>query len=303
MIYTVTINPSLDYVMHLDALNINQTNRSTKEEVYPGGKGINVSIVLKNLNIRNKALGFIAGFTGHEIERLVNHYGVVSDFINLDRGNSRINVNLNKINNARKTVINGIGPKVTPQDIRDLNEKLAALKDGDFLILAGSIPNGVSDDIYKKILKSLPDKQINLVIDATGELLLSTLKYKPFLIKPNHHELAETFGVEIKNEDDIVIYGRKLQEMGAQNVLVSLGENGAILLTHNGDIINAPILEGNVVNTVGAGDSMVAGFVAGYLKTNDLKQALRWGVAAGSATAFAPWLATKDDIDELLTRS
>ena len=303
MIYTVTINPSLDYVMHLETLNINQTNRSTKEEVYPGGKGINVSIVLSRLNIPNKALGFIAGFTGYEINRLAGKYGVISDFIMLDRGYSRINVNLSKVNNARKTVLNGMGPQVTPQDLRDLNAKLEPLKDGDFLVLGGSIPTGVPDDIYKKILKHLSNKKINLIVDASKELLLTTLKYKPFLIKPNAAELAETFDVTLKNEDDIAIYARKLQEMGAQNVLVSLGENGAILLTHAGEIINAPILKGEVVNTVGAGDSMVAGFIAGYLKTKDLKQALKFGVAAGSATAFSPWLADKDSIDELLMNS
>ncbi len=303
MIYTVTINPSLDYIMHLDNVNLNTMNRSTKEEVYPGGKGINVSVVLNNLNIPNKALGFIAGFTGHEIERLVRQYGVVSDFITLDSGNSRINVKLAEKSTTHETDINGIGPKITPQDLRELNEKLEPLQDDDFLVLAGSIPCGVPDDIYKKITKNLSDKKINLIVDATKDLLLAALKYKPFLIKPNRFELAETFGVELKNEDDIVIYGKKLQEMGAQNVLISLGENGAILLTSNGDIINAPVLKGTVVNAVGSGDSMIAGFIAGYLKTKDLKQALRFGVAAGSATAFSPWLATKDSIDELLMRS
>ena len=300
MIYTVTLNPSLDYIMHLDSLKTNTMNRSNKEEVYPGGKGLNVSLVLNNLNVPNRALGFIAGFTGNEIERLVHKYGVESDFIVLDRGTSRINVKLSEEN---ETEINGVGPQITPQDLRDLYQKLEPLKDGDFLVLAGSIPNGVPDDIYKKIMKSLSDKNIHFVVDATKDLLLSVLKYKPFLVKPNRFELAETFGVELKNEDDIVIYARRLQDMGAQNVLISLGENGAILLTHDGDIINAPVLKGTAFNTVGAGDSMVAGFIAGYIKTKNLMQALRLGVAAGSATAFSPWLATKDEIDELLSRS
>lgn len=299
MIYTVTLNPSLDYIMHLDSLKINTMNRSNKEEVYPGGKGINVSIVLDILNVPNKALGFMAGFTGHEIERLVHQYGVESDFITLDRGTSRINV---KLSETFETDINGVGPQVTPQDLRELLEKLEPLKDGDFLVLAGSIPNGISEDIYKKIMKSLADKKIYFIVDTTKEPLLSTLKYKPFLVKPNRYELAETFGVELKNETDIVLYGQKLQELGAQNVLISLGENGAILLTSDGDIINAPVLKGDVMNSVGAGDSMVAGFIAGYTKTKDFAKALKLGVAAGSATAFSPWLATKDAIDELFMR-
>ncbi|MDF2613467.1 MAG: pfkB [Clostridia bacterium] len=297
MIYTVTLNPSLDYIMHLDSLKINTMNRSNKEEVYPGGKGINVSIVLNNLAVPNKALGFVAGFTGREIERLVHHYGVESDFIRLDRGTSRINV---KLSEESETDINGVGPQVTPQDLRELFEKLEPLKDGDFLVLSGSIANGIPEDIYKKIMKSLAHKKIHFIVDTTKDLLLNTLKYKPFLVKPNRFELAETFGVELENENDIITYGHKLQELGAQNVLISLGENGAILLTSQGEIINAPVLRGNVVNSVGAGDSMIAGFIAGYIKTKNLTKALRIGAAAGSATAFSPWLATKDDIDELL---
>ena len=300
MIYTVTLNPSLDYIMHLDSFRINTMNRSHKEAVYPGGKGINVSIVLGNLNIPNKALGFIAGFTGNEIERLSNKYGVDTDFIKLDRGASRINV---KLRTESETEINGGGPQVTPQDLRDLHQKLEPLKEGDFLVLAGSIPNGVSEDIYKQIMKVFSDRNIHFVVDVAKAPLLSVLKYKPFLVKPNRFELAETFGVELKNEDDIIIYARKLQDLGAQNVLISLGENGAILLTYNGDIINAPVLNGMPLNTVGAGDSMIAGFIAGYIKTKNFQQALRYGVAAGSATAFSPWLATKDEIDELLSQA
>jgi len=299
MIYTVTLNPTLDYIMHIDSLKINTMNRSNKEEVYPGGKGINVSIVLNNLNIRNKALGFVAGFTGKEIERLVQKYGVDSDFITLDSGISRINVKLSEVS---ETDINGVGPKVTPQDLRELFDKLEPLQDGDFLVLAGSITTGIPDDIYKKIMKSFGDKKIHFIVDTTKDALLNTLKYKPFLVKPNRFELAETFGVELENENDIVTYGKKLQDMGAQNVLISLGESGAILLTSDGDVINAPVVRGDVINTVGAGDSMIAGFIAGYIKTKDLSKALKFGVASGSATAFSPWLATKDAIDELLMR-
>lgn len=299
MIYTVTLNPSLDYIMHLDSLKINTINRSNKEEVYPGGKGLNVSIVLNNLHVSNKALGFVAGFTGNEIARLACKYGVESDFVVLDRGTSRINV---KLREKKETEVNGVGPQVTPQDLKDFYQKLEPLKDGDFLVLAGSIPSGVPEDIYKQIMKSLSDKNIHFVVDTTKDLLLNVLKFKPFLIKPNRFELAEAFGVELKNEEDIITYARKLQEMGAQNVLISLGENGAILLTHDGDVISAPVPAGTALNTVGAGDSMVAGFLAGYIKTKDVKQALKLGVAAGSATAFSTWLATKDEIDELLSR-
>ena len=296
MIYTVTLNPSLDYIMHLNCLKINTMNRSIKEEVYPGGKGINVSIVLNHLNIPNKALGFIAGFTGNEIQRLSHHYGIDSDFIMLDRGNSRINVKLKEVN---ETEINGVGPQITPQDLRDLYDKLSPLQDGDFLVLAGIIPCGGPADIYKNIMKLLADKKIKIVVDTTKELLLNVLKYKPFLIKPNRFELAETFGVELNNEEDLIIYGKKLQELGAQNVLISLGENGAILLTAEGDIMSTPALKGSMINTMGAGDAMVAGFIAGYTKTKNLEQALKLAVAAGSATAFSPWLATQDEIDEL----
>ncbi len=300
MIYTVTLNPSLDYIMHLGRLELGDMNRSTKEKIYPGGKGINVSIVLKNLNIPNKALGFIAGFSGREIERLVHRYGVESDFIMLDHGSSRINV---KLKETKETEINGVGPEVTPQDLRELHEKLQPLEDGDYLILSGSIPTGIPDDTYKKIMKSLSDKKINFIVDATKDLLLNVLKYKPFLVKLNFRELSETFEADLKSEDDIVIYGRKLQELGAENVLISLGEQGAVLITHHGEIINAPALKGKVINTVGAGDSMVAGFISGFLKTKDIKQALKHGIAAASATTFSPWLATKDEIDELLINS
>lgn len=299
MIYTVTLNPSLDYIMHLDNMNINAVNRSLKEEVYPGGKGINVSIVLNNLRIPNKALGFIAGFTGKEIERVMTNLGSNCDFITLDHGLSRINV---KLEAEKETEINGMGPKITPADLKELFAKLDEIQEGDFLVLAGSIPNSVPDSIYQDIMKELAHKNINVVVDATKDLLKNVLKYKPFLIKPNHIELAEIFNVEINSDEEIVTYARKLQEMGAQNVLISMGGDGSILITNEGEVVKISVPKGTVVNTVGSGDSMVAGFIAGYLKSKDLKEALKFATATGSATAFSPWLATADKVDDLLSQ-
>ena len=299
MIYTVTLNPSLDYIMHLNHLEVSGVNRSRKEEVYPGGKGINVSIVLNNLRIPNKALGFIAGFTGNEIDRIMKRLGSNTDFIMLDQGISRVNV---KLEAEKETEINGMGPRITPADLRDLYSKLDEIQDGDFLVLAGSIPNSVPDSIYQDIMKELSHKNINIVVDATKDLLLNVLKYKPFLIKPNHIELAEMFNVTINSDEEIVAYARKLQEMGAQNVLISMGGDGSILITSEGEVVKISVPKGTVVNTVGSGDSMVAGFIAGYLKSKDLKQALKFATATGSATAFSTWLATKDTIDDLLSQ-
>ena len=299
MIYTVTLNPSLDYIMHLDNLEISSVNRSRKEEVYPGGKGINVSIVLNNLRIPNKALGFIAGFTGNEIDRIMKQLGTSTDFIMLDQGISRVNV---KLEAEKETEINGIGPRITPADLRELYTKLDEIQDGDFLVLAGSIPNSVPDSIYQDIMKELSHKNINIVVDATKDLLLNVLKYKPFLIKPNHIELAEMFNITIHSDEEIVTYARKLQQMGAQNVLISMGGDGSILITSDGEVVKFTAPKGTVVNTVGSGDSMVAGFIAGYLKSKDLKEALKLATATGSATAFSTWLATKDKIDDLLSQ-
>lgn len=299
MIYTVTLNPSLDYIMHLDNMNINAVNRSLKEEVYPGGKGINVSIVLNNLRIQNKALGFVAGFTGKEIERVMTNLGSNCDFITLDQGLSRINV---KLEAGKETEVNGMGPKITPADLKELFAKLDEIQEGDFLVLAGSIPNSIPDSIYQDIMKELAHKNINVVVDATKDLLKNVLKYKPFLIKPNHIELAEMFNVEINSDEEIVTYARKLQEMGAQNVLISMGGDGSILITNEGEVVKISVPKGTVVNTVGSGDSMVAGFIAGYLKSKDLKEALKFATATGSATAFSPWLATADKVDDLLSQ-
>lgn len=299
MIYTLTLNPSLDYVMHLNDFYNGSVNRSKKEEIYPGGKGINVSIVLNNLHIPTKALGFIAGFTGNEIDQMLKQSGVSTDFITLDHGNSRINV---KLEAEKETEINGTGPRITPADLKELFTKLNQVQNGDFLVLAGSIPNSIPDNIYQEIMKELAHKNVNVIVDATKNLLLNVLKYKPFLIKPNHHELAEIFNTQINSDEQIITYAYKLQEMGAQNVLISMGGDGSILLTHKGQIIKSSAPVGTVLNTVGSGDSMIAGFITGYIKSNDLEIALKWGTAAGSATAFSPWLAKKDLIDDLLAQ-
>lgn len=299
MIYTVTLNPSLDYIVHLDHLNTNAVNRSHKEEIYPGGKGINVSLVLTNLYIPNKALGFIAGFTGEEIKRIISERGVDTDFVVLDSGISRINI---KLESGSETEINGSGPQVTPADLREFFKKLKALQDGDFLVLAGSIPKSMPDSTYRDIMRIVSNKNIKVVVDATKDLLLNVLKYKPFLIKPNHLELGEIFNINLQSDGDIILYAKRLQEMGARNVLVSMGGAGSILITESGESIKMTAPKGVVKNTVGSGDSMVAGFIAGYLKTHDLKESLKFATAAGSATAFSNWLATNDKVDDLLSQ-
>ncbi|MBN1068278.1 1-phosphofructokinase [Clostridium botulinum] len=299
MINTITLNPSLDYIVKVDSFKVDSLNRSNDEEVYAGGKGINVSIVLNNLGIENTALGYVAGFTGNEIERQVKNHGVDCDFIKLKNGISRINV---KLKSNGETEINGAGPKITNDDLNKLYEKLFDLKEGDYLILSGSIPNSVPDDIYQNIMEKLLEKKVEFIVDATKDLLLKVLKYEPFLIKPNHHELAEMFNVELKNDEDIIIYGKKLQEMGAKNVLISMAGDGAILLSENGETIKREVPKGILKNSVGAGDSMVAGFLAGYLKNNDIKEAFKMGIATGSASAFSDELATKEEVEKLLSK-
>ena len=299
MINTITLNPSLDYIVKVDNFKVDSLNRSNDEEVYAGGKGINVSIVLNNLGIDNTALGYIAGFTGNEIERQVKNHGVDCDFIKLKNGISRINV---KLKSDGETEINGAGPQITNDDLNKLYEKLSDLKEGDYLILSGSIPNSVPDDIYQNIMEKLLEKKVEFIVDATKDLLLKVLKYEPFLIKPNHHELAEMFNVELKNDEDIITYGKKLQEMGAKNVLISMAGDGAILLSENGETIKREVPKGILKNSVGAGDSMVAGFLAGYLKNNDIKEAVKMGIATGSASAFSDELATKEEVEKLLSK-
>lgn len=297
MIYTVTFNPAIDYVMKLTELKIGLVNRSESEEIYFGGKGINVSIVLNQLGIKTKALGFSAGFTGTAIEQGVSAQGIETDFVRLESGYSRINV---KIKAEKETELNGQGPEISNSAIDQLFEKLDKIENGDTLVLAGSIPNTLPEDIYEKILERLSGKGIRFVVDATKDLLVNVLKYKPFLIKPNNHELAEIFDAEIKTNEDIVKYAKLLQEKGAVNVLVSMAGDGSILVDENGKVHIMGVPKGKVVNSVGAGDSMVAGFIAGYTEKNDYQYALELGTASGSATAFSEGLAQKNEIYRLL---
>ena len=292
MIYTITFNPALDYIVRVQDFKLGQVNRTSYEEVYAGGKGINVSIVLKNLDVENVALGYIAGFTGEEIENKIKAFGCNTDFIKLNNGMSRINV---KLKSNEESEING-------QDLEELYRKLELLREGDILVLAGSIPATLPKNIYEIIMERLSGKGIRFIVDATGELLLNVLKYKPFLIKPNHHELAELFNATIENEDDIVIYAKKLREMGAQNVLISRAGDGAIFVTEKDEIIKSDVPKGTLINSVGAGDSMVGGFIAGYLKNKSLEEAFKMGVATGSASAFSEGLATKEKVYELLNQ-
>ncbi len=297
MIYTVTFNPALDYVVKVDNLTLGMVNRTAQEDIYYGGKGINVSMVLNNLGIKSTALGFIAGFTGKEISDGVAAMGVESDFITLREGMSRINV---KIKSQEESEINGQGPMIHDDELEALYAKLDEIQDGDILVLAGSIPNTLPEDIYEKIMARLQDKDIHIAVDATKDLLMNVLKYHPFVIKPNNHELGEMFGVVLKNNDEIIEYAKKLQDLGARNVLISMAGDGAILVDENGEVSVSKPPKGTVKNSVGAGDSMVAGFIAGYLKNGSYEEALKMGLATGSATAFSEGLATKELMEELL---
>lgn len=298
MIYTVTFNPAIDYVMHTGEMQMGCVNRSQSEEIYFGGKGINVSIVLSELGIASKALGFVAGFTGKAIEEGVRSKGAETDFIHLESGFSRINV---KIKSNEETELNGQGPKISSKAISMLYEKLDKLEDGDTLVLAGSIPGTLPSDIYEKILARLSEKKIKAVVDATKELLLSVLKYKPFLIKPNNHELGEMFGVTLTSTEEVIAYAKRLKKMGAVNVLISMAGDGAVLVDESGNVHTCGACSGRVKNSVGAGDSMVAGFLAGSM-AGDYEYALRLGTAAGGATAFSDGLAEKEDIYRLLSQ-
>lgn len=299
MIYTVTLNPSIDYVVHLKAFRPGLTNRTTAEEYYIGGKGVNVSRVLAELGIRSTALGFVAGFTGEAIEKGMAHDRIRSDFIHLSKGLSRINL---KILTDCESEINCQGPDIGPDDFARLLAKTDSIADGDTLILAGSIPDSLGNDAYVRILEHLKGKKIRVAVDATGRLLTATLKYKPFLIKPNRQELAGLFMKEIRTREDIIDCARELKKMGAQNVLVSLGHEGALLLDEHGAVHHTGVLKDKVRNTVGAGDSMVAGFIAGYEQSGDYEKALLLGSACGNATAFSPQLACKDEIIHALNR-
>ena len=299
MIYTVTLNPSIDYIVHMDGLTLGITNRTVSEEYYYGGKGINVSCVLAELDLDSTAIGFTAGFTGEAIEKGIKNERITTEFIRLKSGMSRINI---KIKAGEETEINGQGPDISTEELEQLMQKLDDIKDGDTLVLAGSIPSTLPDDVYEKMLERIDGKAVRIVVDATKKLLLNSLKYHPFLIKPNRQELSEIFGVEVKSEEDTERYAKELQKMGARNVLISLGGEGAMLIDEYGQKHKAGVLKEKVINTVGSGDSMVAGFVAGYEKEQSYPFALKLGSVCGNATAFLPGLATKEKINELLTK-
>lgn len=296
MIYTVTFNPSLDYIVSVKDFKLGLTNRTDSELMLPGGKGINVSIVLKNLGIDNTALGFVAGFTGKEVVKRLEKFGVKNGFLEIPEGFTRINVKLKSIDG---TEINGQGPSISEEKIEQLMTRLDEMGEGDVLFLSGSIPASMPDDTYQKIMERLKDKGILISVDATQELLLKVLPYHAFLIKPNNHELGEIFGVELRTRESVVPYGKKLQEMGAENVLISMAGEGAVLIASDGQVYDAPAPKGILKNGVGAGDSMVAGFMAGWLERKEYRHAFYMGVAAGSASAFSEQLAVKEEIDQV----
>lgn len=295
MIYTVTFNPSLDHTIWLDSLLLGEVNRTTKELLYPGGKGINVSVVLHNLGMDNTALGFKAGYTGMALESMLMEYGCRTQLIPIP-GCTRINV---KIKGNCETDINGQGPSIPQEAQKLLFDRLDTLQKGDVLVLAGSIPNTLPEDVYERIMEQLDGKGILIVVDATGDLLTNVLRYHPFLIKPNHIELGELFDKELHTPEEIVEHAKLLQQRGAKNVLISMGKDGGILVAEDGTIFQSPAPEGKPVNAVGAGDSMVAGFLYGYLTKGSYVEAFRMGLCAGSATAFHTWLATKEEIDQV----
>ena len=296
MIYTITFNPSLDYIVNCEDFRLGETNRTSKELIFPGGKGINVSIVLSNLGLDTTALGFLAGFTGEEIRRLIIEKGIRNEMIPIDNGFSRINV---KLRSKQESELNGMGPLINEEAIRKLYEKLDKLSEEDILCLSGSIPSSMPATMYSDIMEYLKDRKIRIVVDATKDLLKNVLKYKPFLIKPNNHELGELFDVELSKRDEIEPYARKLQEMGAKNVLISMAGEGAVLLDENGKVYESAAPKGKLVNSVGAGDSMVAGFIYGYLKFQDYEKAFKYGLSAGSASAFKEELAELEDVEKL----
>lgn len=297
MIYTVTFNPSLDYAVCVENFQLGAVNRTVSEKLLPGGKGINVSIVLKNLGVDSTVLGFIAGFTGDKIEYEVKRHDCETDFIRVEKGFSRINV---KLKAGQETELNGQGPKIGEADLEKLFQKLKKIQNGDILVLAGSIPNSLPTNIYERIMTEIQQKQIKVVVDATRDLLLNVLGYHPFLIKPNHHELGEIFGRELKSRDEVILCAKQLQQKGARNVLASMAGDGAVLVAENGAVFSSPAPQGKVRNSVGAGDSMVAGFLAGYLAGGDYRYAFQMGIAAGSASAFSEELARKDEVVALM---
>lgn len=297
MIYTVTLNPSLDYIVSVKDFVPGRVNRTKKEVIFPGGKGINVSIVLHNLGMTSSALGFVAGFTGEEIKKQVQTFHVAEKFIPVAEGMSRINV---KLRSNEESEINGKGPNIQSADIELLMKQLDTLQDGDVLVLAGSIPDMMPETMYRDIMARLSEKKVMVVVDATKDLLVNVLEYHPFLIKPNNFELGEIFGVELKSKEEVITYAKKLQEKGARNVLVSMAGDGAVMVAADGTTYESNAPKGQVVNSVGAGDSMVAGFLYGYLIWHSYEKAFYYGLCTGSASAFSENLATKTEVEQLL---
>lgn len=300
MIYTVTFNPAVDYVLRLDNLAGGGVNRTSSEDICWGGKGINVSTVLKMLDTKSTVLGFTAGFTGQALEDAVRNTGIDCDFIRLEKGFTRICVKLFETATSKETEINPNGPEIDGNAIDKLLDKIGRLSSGDYLVLAGSVPKSVPADIYETICKKLENSGVLVAADASGELLTKLLKYKPFLVKPNHHEVGEIFGCEIFNTDQAEACALRLRVMGAENVIVSMAEMGAVLAAADSNVYRIGSPKGTAVNSVGAGDSMLAGFIAGYINTGSYDTALRWGTAAGSATAFSKGLADRASFDRLL---
>ena len=299
MIFTVTFNPSLDYIVRVDEMRLGTINRTNYEQLLPGGKGINVSIVLGNLGHPSRALGFSAGVTGVALEKLLADAGVDADLVHVKAGFTRINA---KVKAVEETEINGQGPRIAPEDVDALFSKLDVLGQDDTLVISGSVPNTLPSDMYEQVMERLGGRGVRIVVDAERDLLTRVLPYRPFLVKPNNHELGDIFGVTLKTRDEVVPYARRMQEMGAQNVLVSMAGEGGVLVAADGQVYQSPAAKGTVVNSVGAGDSCVAGFLAGLMETGSYQTAFRMGLAAGSASAFSDHLATRPEVEDLMSR-
>lgn len=299
MIFTVTFNPSLDYIVRVDEMRLGTINRTNYEQLLPGGKGINVSIVLGNLGHPSRALGFSAGVTGVALEKLLADAGVDADLVHVKEGFTRINA---KVKAVEETELNGQGPRIAPEDVDALFSKLDVLGQDDTLVISGSVPNTLPSDMYEQVMERLAGHDVRIVVDAERDLLTRVLPYRPFLVKPNNHELGDIFGVTLKTHDEVVPYARRMQEMGAQNVLVSMAGEGGVLVAADGQVYQSPAAKGTVVNSVGAGDSCVAGFLAGLMETGSYQTAFRMGLAAGSASAFSDHLATRPEVEDLMSR-
>lgn len=299
MIFTVTFNPSLDYIVRVDEMRLGTINRTTYEQLLPGGKGINVSIVLGNLGHPSRALGFSAGVTGVALEKLLTDAGVDADLVHVEEGFTRINA---KVKAQEETELNGQGPHITAADVDELFSKLDVLGQDDTLVISGSVPNTLPSDMYEQVMERLAGHGVRIVVDAERDLLTRVLPYRPFLVKPNNHELGDIFGVTLKTRDEVVPYARRMQEMGSQNVLVSMAGEGGVLVAANGQVYQSPAARGTVVNSVGAGDSCVAGFLAGLMETGSYQTAFQMGLAAGSASAFSDHLATRPEVEDLMSR-